>query len=83
MATLAAVFTVAGVLISSPLLDMMNTDSSIKAPALEYLNIYIFGLIFLFIYNTCNGASLSPHGGSISLIISSKKAAFPVLDVTF
>lgn len=56
MAALAAVFTVAGVLVSSPLLDAMNTDASIKAPALEYLNIYIYGLIFLFTYNTCTGA---------------------------
>ena len=56
MAALAAAFTVAGVLVSSPLLDAMNTDASIKAPALEYLNIYIYGLIFLFTYNTCTGA---------------------------
>ena len=84
MATLAAVFTVAGVLISSPLLDMMNTDSSIKAPALEYLNIYIFGLIFLFIYNTCNGA-FSALGDSttpfIFLAISSLSNI--ALDVVF
>ena len=56
MITLAAVFTVIGLLISSPLLDAMNTDRDIKASALEYLNIYIFGLVFLFLYNTCNGA---------------------------
>ena len=56
MVTLAALFTVIGVIFSSPLLDAINTDTAIKSAAQQYLDIYIYGLVFLFLYNTCTGA---------------------------
>ena len=84
MATLAAVFTVVGLLISSPLLDAMNTDTSIKSPALEYLNIYILGLVFLFLYNTCNGA-FSALGDSTTpfIFLAISSVSNIILDIVF
>ncbi len=84
MTAIAAVFTVIGLIVSSPLLDAMNTDASIKAPALEYLNIYILGLVFLFLYNVCTGA-FSALGDSTTpfIFLAISSVSNIILDILF
>ena len=52
---LAAVLTVVGFFTSGVFLRLLKTDASIMADSQTYLNIYVFGLLFLFIYNICTG----------------------------
>lgn len=52
---LAVVLTVVGYLTSGLFLRLLGTDDTIMADSQTYLNIYVFGLLFLFIYNICNG----------------------------
>ncbi|MCM1479821.1 MAG: MATE family efflux transporter [Muribaculaceae bacterium] len=54
-AAVAAVLTVAGLLLCSPIMVALNTDEAYFADAVLYLQIYIGGLIFLFLYNVCTG----------------------------
>ncbi len=84
MTAIAAVFTVIGLIVSSPLLDAMNTDAAIKAPALEYLNIYILGLVFLFLYNVCTGA-FSALGDSTTpfIFLAISSVSNIILDILF
>ncbi len=84
MAVISLLFTVIGVIISSPLLDAMNTDASIKAEALQYLNIYIYGLIFLFLYNVCTGA-FSALGDSTTpfIFLAISSVSNIILDILF
>lgn len=46
--------TVIGLLISKPALRLLNTPDNIMTEAIDYLDIYIYGLPFLFLYNACN-----------------------------
>lgn len=52
---LAAVLTAAGYFTSGLFLKLLGTDESIFSDSQTYLNIYVFGLLFLFIYNICTG----------------------------
>lgn len=52
---LSAALTVGGLLLSAPILRAIHTPSNIFASASLYLNIYIGGLVFLFLYNICTG----------------------------
>ena len=52
---LSVVLTVGGLLLSGPILRAIHTPSNIFAAAALYLNIYIGGLVFLFLYNICTG----------------------------
>lgn len=52
---LAAVLSVIGVVSCGGMLGMLNTPDNIFADSKVYLNIYIAGLIFLFLYNICTG----------------------------
>ncbi len=52
---LAVILTVVGCFTSGMFLKILGTDASIFADSQTYLNIYVFGLIFLFIYNICTG----------------------------
>ncbi|MDO5602884.1 MAG: MATE family efflux transporter [Oscillospiraceae bacterium] len=52
---LGGVLTVAGLLFSPTVLRMLQTKEEIFADSAVYLNIYILGLAFLFLYNICNG----------------------------
>lgn len=50
----ASIFTLIGILTSKPLLSLMNSQDlgeDVFAQSVDYLNIYIYGLIFLFVYN--------------------------------
>lgn len=52
---LAIVLTVAGFFTSGLFLRLLGTDESIMTDSQIYLNIYVFGLLFLFVYNICTG----------------------------
>lgn len=52
---LAAVLTVFGVIFCGGMLNMLNTPKEIFENSALYLNIYIYGLVFLFLYNICTG----------------------------
>ncbi len=52
---LAVILTAVGYFTSGLFLRLLGTDGSIMADSQTYLNIYVFGLLFLFIYNICNG----------------------------
>ncbi len=52
---LGAVLTVVGFFTGGLFLELLGTDISVFKDAQDYLNIYVFGLIFLFIYNICTG----------------------------
>lgn len=52
---LAVILTIAGYFTSGLFLKILGTDEGIFADSQTYLNIYVFGLIFLFIYNICTG----------------------------
>lgn len=52
---LAAALTVVGYFTSGLFLELLGTDEGIFPDSQTYLNIYVFGLIFLFIYNICTG----------------------------
>ena len=50
--TLAAMLSVIGLCISTPLMRLIHTPADIFGDGKMYLNIYIIGFIFLFLYNT-------------------------------
>lgn len=52
---IAVILTAVGYFTSGSFLKFLGTDGSIFADSRTYLNIYVFGLIFLFIYNICTG----------------------------
>lgn len=78
------VLTLAGLLTGRFLLELLGTPGNIFDDSLLYLNIYLYGFIFLFFYNVCNGVFTS-MGDSITplifLIISS--VANVILDIVF
>ena len=47
--------TVLGVFLCRPMLSLIGTPENIYADAAEYLDIYIYGMTFLMMYNVCNG----------------------------
>ena len=53
--TLAVVLTAVGYFTSGLFLRLLNTDAELMKDSQTYLNIYVFGLLFLFLYNICNG----------------------------
>lgn len=52
---LAAILTVIGLIFCEPIMIALNTDEAYFSNAVLYLQIYIGGLIFLFLYNVCTG----------------------------
>lgn len=50
-----AVFTVAGYFFCDAMIRLLDTPADIFADSSLYLRIYVFGLLFLFLYNICNG----------------------------
>lgn len=81
---ISVILTVLGLLLSSPLMSALDTPQNIMTDSLVYLNIYIWGLIFLFVYNMSN-AIFTALGDSktplIFLIISS--VGNVILDLIF
>ena len=54
-AVLSILLTAIGLLLTDPLLEAINTPPDLMAMSAEYLDIYIYGLIFLFLYNISTG----------------------------
>ena len=52
---LSVLLTVMGLLLSDNLIRMINTPDNIFKDASIYINIYMGGLVFLFLYNVCTG----------------------------
>lgn len=52
---LSLLLTVIGFISCNPILKALNTPENIFKDSAAYLYIYIAGLIFLFLYNVCNG----------------------------
>lgn len=76
--------TALGLALSGTVLKLLNTPDSIFESSSLYLNIYISGLVFLFLYNICNGISTALGDSKtplIFLIISS--AGNVILDIIF
>lgn len=49
---LSLILTALGILLTNPILHLMNTPEHIMKDAAAYLNIYFGGLVFLFLYNS-------------------------------
>ena len=52
---IAAILTAGGLMFCTDILQALGTEDYIFADADEYLRIYFYGLIFLFLYNICTG----------------------------
>lgn len=52
---IAVVLTIVGFFTSGLFLELLGTDAAVFRDGQDYLNIYVFGLVFLFIYNICTG----------------------------
>lgn len=52
---IALVFTAVGVGFSDKMLEILKTDAAIMADSAVYLDIYCWGLVFLFLYNIVTG----------------------------
>ncbi len=78
------VLTAVGLLTSAPALKLLDTDPDIFADSVLYLNIYCFGLVFLFLYNISNGifTALGDSKTSLFLLIFSS-ALNIILDLYF
>lgn len=52
---LSLILTVLGLVLTEPLMYMIDTPANVFADAALYLRIYVGGLTFLFLYNVCTG----------------------------
>ncbi len=52
---ICAILTILGLILTKPLLKLINTPDDIINDSSLYLDIYIYGLIFVFIYNVSTG----------------------------
>ncbi len=57
-----------GYLLGAPLLSLMGTAESIMKDSVSYLNIYLLGVVFMFLYNTCTGI-FTALGDSVTPLI--------------
>ena len=53
--SLSLIISVLGLCFSPSLLILLNTPENLYTDSSSYLNIYTLGLVFLFLYNICNG----------------------------
>ena len=81
---LAAVLTVAGLILCGGMLSLLGTPSDIFDDSKLYLNIYIAGLIFLFLYNICTGVftALGDSKTPLYFLIASSVGNI-ILDIVF
>lgn len=78
------VMTVLGLLLGNGLLALIQTPENVFADAALYLRIYIFGFLFLFLYNICTGifTSLGDSRTPLYFLIGSSIANI-LLDIVF
>lgn len=81
---LAAVLTAAGLISCRGMLSLLSTPDNIFDDSALYLNIYIGGLIFLFLYNICTGVftALGDSKTPLYFLIASSLGNI-ILDVVF
>ncbi len=81
---LAAVLTAVGAFTSRVFLELLGTDAAVMEDAQAYLNIYVFGLLFLFMYNICTGvfAALGDSSTPLYFLIGSSVGNI-LLDLLF
>lgn len=78
------VMTLLGLLLGNGLLTLIQTPENVFANAALYLRIYIFGFLFLFLYNICTGifTSLGDSRTPLYFLIGSSIANI-LLDILF
>lgn len=81
---LSLVLTLVGVLLCNKLMVMVDTPENIFNDSAEYLRIYIYGVLGLFIYNICNAAfnSLGDSKTPLMFLIISSVGNI-ILDIVF
>ncbi|MGI6270569.1 MAG: MATE family efflux transporter [Candidatus Howiella sp.] len=81
---LSGILTVAGVVLTSPMMRMIQTPANIFADAALYLRIYTGGFLFLFLYNVCTGVfqSLGDSNTPLCFLIGSSVCNI-LLDLLF
>ncbi len=81
---LSAVLTVGGFMFCAPLMRLMETPENVFADSKLYLDVYIAGLVFLFLYNICTGVftALGDSRTPLYFLIASSLANI-VMDVVF
>lgn len=68
MFALAVIFTLLGALLSNSILELLGTPQKIISDAVTYLQIFFFGLVFIYIYNVASGAFAALGDSKTSLI---------------
>ncbi|MBQ4165022.1 MAG: MATE family efflux transporter, partial [Oscillospiraceae bacterium] len=81
---LGILLTAVGFFTSGFFLELLGTDTAVFNDAQDYLNIYVFGLVFLFIYNICTGifTSLGDSRTPLYFLIASSLGNI-ALDILF
>ena len=81
---LSVLLTVAGLLLCNPLMSLLNTPNNIFADSETYLQVYILGLFFLFLYNISTGTftALGDSKTPLYFLIASSVANI-LLDLLF
>ena len=81
---LSALLTAGGFLFCEPLMRLLGTPENVFADSQLYLNVYIGGLTFLFLYNICTGVftALGDSRTPLYFLIASSLANI-VMDVVF
>lgn len=81
---LSIVLTVLALIFCNPLMTLLNTPQNIFSDSALYLRIYIFGLLFLFLYNICTGVftALGDSKTPLALLIASSVGNI-LLDLLF
>ena len=81
---LGLLLTVSGILLTPTLMNLINTPTNIFSDSALYLEIYIGGFVFLFIYNIANGVFTSLGDSKTSLYFLIFSSVFNVvLDYIF
>lgn len=81
---IAFICTIVGIFIVKPILEILNTPKNVMHDAKSYLQIYIFGFFFLFIYNIANAifTGLGDSKTTLYLLIGSSVSNIG-LDIAF
>ena len=81
---LSALLTAGGFLFCEPLMRLLGTPENVFADSQLYLNVYIGGLTFLFLYNICTGVftALGDSRTPLYFLVASSLANI-VMDVVF
>ena len=82
--SLAVLLTIVGSLTGTWFLELLNTESEVFSDAQAYLNIYMLGLVFLFVYNICTGifSALGDSNTPLYFLIGSSVGNI-LLDIMF